>query len=133
MQPRGFTLVGTLTTCTLIAALAAVALPVGQQWLAKSRRGDAVAALGRLQAAQEQHRARHGLYAADLQALRLAATSDQGLYRLSVQPLGDQAYRAVAEPPLGGPQTADRACPKLVLEVTLGAAVRGPSARCWGP
>ncbi len=131
MRARGFTLVGTLTGCTLLTALAAVALPAVQQGLAGARRGDAVAALGRLQAAQELHRARHGLYAAELPALHVPATSDQGLYRLTVQPLGDLAYRAVAEPVPETLQVADRECPRLVLEVTLGSAVIGPSARCW--
>ena len=37
--------------------------------------GDAVAALLRVQIAQESHRAHHGLYAAQLQALRGAAAS----------------------------------------------------------
>ena len=53
--------------------LASVAWPSYQSQLQRGRRADAVAALLRLQLAQEKHRAHHGLYASQLSALRGAA------------------------------------------------------------
>jgi type IV pilus assembly protein PilE len=132
MRARGFTLVEVMTACALAAALAAVALPSYQQSLVQARRGDAVAALGRLQAAQERHRALHGHYASELAALQLGPNSDQGFYRVALRPDGAERYRAVAEPLAGGPQADDRQCPQLVLDVAIGFAQPGPSARCWG-
>ncbi len=131
MRQRGFTVVEVLGACTLAGMLAALALPAWQGTLAKSRRADAVAALGRLQAAQERHRAQHGLYVADLGALGVAARSDQGLYDLAVEPVGAEAYRATASARADGAQAGDAECPRLVIEVDSGFVQQGPSARCW--
>lgn len=131
MRQRGFTLVEVLTACTIAGALVAVAVPAWQGSLVKSRRADAVAALERLQAAQERHRAAHGLYANDFAALRLAAQSEQALYTLSIEPTGADAYRASAIARADAAQAADAECPRLVLDVSGGFAQPGPSARCW--
>lgn len=131
MRPRGFTLVEVMTACALACALAAVALPAYQQSLTNARRGDAVSLLGRLQAAQERHRAQHGLYTADLGALQVGARSDQGFYTVAVELQGAEAYRAVATPAAGSPQAADTQCPVLELAVSIGFAQQGPAARCW--
>lgn len=131
MRQRGFTLVEVLTGCTIAGALVAVAVPAWQGSLVKSRRADAVAALGRLQAAQERHRAAHGLYATDFAALRLAAQSEQSLYTLSIEATGADAYRASAVARADAAQAADAECPRLVLDVSAGFAQTGPSARCW--
>lgn len=120
-----------MTACTLACALAAVAVPSYQQSLTNARRADAVSLLGRLQAAQERHRARHGLYTTDLPALGLGARSDQGFYTLALELQGPEAYRAVAVPAAGSPQAADARCPALELTVSMGFAQQGPSARCW--
>lgn len=131
MRARGFTLVEVMTACALACALAAVALPSYQQSLHQARRGDAVSLLGRVQAAQERHRAQHGFYTADLAALQLGARSEQGFYTLTVELSGPEAYRAVAAPAAGSPQAADARCPTLELSVAIGFAQQGPEARCW--
>ena len=131
MRQRGFTIVEVLGACTLAGVLASVALPAWQGTLLKARRSDAIAALGRLQAAQERHRAHHGLYGSDFAALGVAARSEQGLYELAIEPAGPEGYRASAAARAGGAQAADAECPRLVLEVVSGFVQQGPTARCW--
>jgi type IV pilus assembly protein PilE len=128
---RGFTLVDVLTTCALAGVLAGVAIPSYQSQLVKSRRGDAAAALTRLQAAQERYRSANGFYSATLQPLGLAARSSAGLYELAIETHAPERYRATASAVAGGPQAADGECMQLVLDVTSGFVQSGPSARCW--
>lgn len=131
-RPRGFTLVELCIAMSVAAVLAAVALPSYRGHLLQAGRADAVAALTRLQAAQEQHRSAHGLYAAQLGALRgVGAVSPEGRYTVSMALAGPEGYRATATARDGGPQTGDRECIELTLQVVQGFASPGPSARCW--
>ena len=139
MRPRpshrragGFTLVEVAIAATVAAVLAAVALPSYRSQQLRAGRVDAVAALTRLQAAQEQHRGLHGLYASQLRSLRgVAATSPQGRYGVALVSVSAEGYRATATALPGGPQADDRDCVELTLEVERGFARSGPSARCW--
>jgi len=129
---RGFTLVELCLAATVAAVLAAVALPSYRGQLLQAGRLDAVAALTRLQTAQEQHRAAHGLYALQLGALRgVGSVSPEGRYLVSLAAVGPEGYRATATARPGGPQAADHDCAALTLDVTQGFATPGPSARCW--
>lgn len=127
---RGFTLIECAVVCALVGIVSAIALPSLRGHELRSARVDAVAALTRLQAAQEQHRALHGLYAIDLQALRgVGAASAQGRYAIELAGSGPDGYRAIAR--AQGVQLHDSGCPELTLEVANGFARPGPSARCW--
>jgi type IV pilus assembly protein PilE len=127
---RGFTLVECVVVCAMAAVLAAVALPALRNHTLRAGRLDAVQALTRVQAAQEQHRALHGLYADELGRLRgTAVRSTQGRYTLSLARNGPEAYVATAT--ASGEQAGDRACPALTLEVNQGFPREGPSAACW--
>lgn len=130
---RGFTLLEVLTACTVASVLAAVALPSYQAQMRQAQRSDAVAALQQLQAAQEQYRAHHGLYADSLPALQGVSLgrSAQGHYRLVLQRNEAEAYTARAEALPDSPQAADAACTVLTLSVNAGFSQAGPSARCW--
>lgn len=130
---RGFTLLEVLTACTVAGVLAAVALPSYQAQMRQAQRSDAVAALQQVQAAQEQYRAHHGLYADSLPALQGVpqGRSAQGHYRLVLQRDEAEAYTARAEALPGSPQAADAACAVLTLSVNAGFSQSGPSARCW--
>lgn len=129
---EGFTLVEMLVVMTVAALLAGVALPSFAEHWRQARRSDAVAALTRLQVAQEQYRAAHGVYAPQLSALRgVSGASDQGWYRLTLELAQPQQYRAVAEAVAEGSQAGDGLCARLVLQVTDGLADAGPEPRCW--
>jgi type IV pilus assembly protein PilE len=127
----GFTLVDVLITVAIVGVLAGVALPSYRAQMTKARRSDAVAALTRLQAAQERLRAGQGLYSADLGTLQVAARSAEGLYTLAVELTGPDSYRASATVLAGGAQAGDRDCPQLTLAVNSGFAQVEPNARCW--
>jgi type IV pilus assembly protein PilE len=130
---RGLTLIELVIALAVMALLAALALPAWQNQATQGRRADATGALQRLQMAQERHRAAHGLYAGELQALGAAgaATSAAGLYRIELQPAGADAYMAVARARGDGPQALDNLCAEITLKVDQGFANLGPTARCW--
>ncbi|HMO47097.1 MAG TPA: type IV pilin protein [Rubrivivax sp.] len=131
MRP-GFTVVELCVVLAVAGLLAAAAWPSFHAQLQRGRRADAVAALLRVQQAQESHRAHHGLYAAQLQALRgaAAARSDQGLYDIELSG-GGAGYEARAMARAGGAAASDTRCAPLRLRVHEGIADFAPSAACW--
>jgi type IV pilus assembly protein PilE len=127
---QGFTLVECAVVCAMVGILASIALPSYRDQQLRAQRLDAVEALSRLQNAQEQYRSQHGSYASDWQALRgVSATSSQGHYRLVLASHGPESYRATAQ--ATGPQTQDKACLAISLDMKLGFATTGPSPACW--
>jgi type IV pilus assembly protein PilE len=128
-RARGFTLVDTLIACAVTGVLATVALPSYRGQLVKSRRADAVAALTRVQAAQERLRADQGLYSDRFETLRTGQRSEQGWYALAVELDGADGYRATAT--AVDAQADDTECPRLALVVANGFATIAPTARCW--
>jgi type IV pilus assembly protein PilE len=129
----GFTLVEVAVVLALAALLASAALPSFEAQLQKSRRADAVAALTRVQWAQEQFRAHHGLYAQQLSQLQGAGggVSAEGLYAIELRAVGPTGYVAAARALADRVQSADRACREITLGVHDGQASHGPTARCW--
>lgn len=130
-QPQhGFTLVECVLVCCLTGILATMALLTGQRWELRAGRLDAVDALTRLQSAQEQYRALHGMYSGELSALRsMAPLSRQGRYSLQLQRGDGESYTAVAT--AQGRQKRDDHCPALTLQVDQGYPLVGPDAGCW--
>ena len=126
----GFTFVETMMVCAVVAVLATLAWPSFRGHDFRAGRVDAVAALTRVQMAQEQHRSAHGLYAGDLRALLgTSARSPQGRYAISLAVSGPEAYVASAR--AIGAQAQDPGCATLTLQVKLGFAQTGPDAGCW--
>lgn len=122
--------------CIVLAiagVLASIAWPSLQAQLQRGRRADAVAALMRVQLAQESHRALHGLYAPQLALLRgaSAARSGEGLYDIELLSDGGMHYEARASARAGSVAAGDGACAVLRLQVQDGLAAYAPSARCW--
>ncbi len=127
---RGFTLIEVLTVCVVVAVLAAVALPYYKQRTLHAGRIDGVASLMKIQAAQEQYRSLHGMYANELTALTgTAALSTQGLYRVSLERTSGETYVATAT--AQGRQADDKGCPALTLSVQQGFPSEGPAPECW--
>jgi type IV pilus assembly protein PilE len=126
----GFTLIECAVVCAVVGILASVAVPSYRSQQLRAQRLDAVAALSRLQSAQEQHRNSFGVYASNLQTLRgVAPTSPQGRYTLALSTQGGESYRATAH--AAGAQAQDSACVAITLDVKVGFAQTGPSADCW--
>lgn len=127
---HGTTLVECLLACAVVGVISTLAVGSARQHQLRAGRLDAVDALTRIQLAQEQHRALHGLYSGELAALRsTSAQSRQGLYSLQLQQSAGESYTAVAT--AQGSQSRDSTCPALTLAVDHGAAQVGPSVACW--
>ncbi len=131
-QPRhqGYTLVECLVACAVVGLISTLAVGSARQHQLRAGRLDAVDALTRIQLAQEQHRALHGMYSSELNTLRSAsAQSRQGLYSLQLQRSAGETYVATAT--AQGAQSRDSHCPALTLAVDHGAPQVGPSVACW--
>lgn len=127
---QGSTLVDCLVVLCIVGLMAALAFSSARQHTLRAGRLDAVDALTRIQLAQEQHRALHGMYSAELSALRSAsAQSRQGRYSLQLQRTAGESYTAIAT--ALGKQSGDGDCPALTLAVEHGFPQVGPSAACW--
>jgi type IV pilus assembly protein PilE len=127
---QGFTLIECAVACAMVGILASVAVPSYRSQQLRAQRLDAVAALSRLQSAQEQHRNTHGVYATDLQSLRgMSNTSPQGRYTVALSAQGGESYRATAQ--AAGTQAQDSACVAITLDVKVGFAQTGPTPECW--
>jgi type IV pilus assembly protein PilE len=129
----GFTLVEITITLAVALILASAAWPSQEKSLQRARRADAIAALTRVQFAQEQYRAHHGIYAATLAALQGAASprSPEGLYDVALTDAsGGRVVLAAAARP-DGLQARDADCARLTIRLDQGLADFGPSARCW--
>lgn len=130
-RTNGFTLIELSVALCITVLLLTAAIPAGLDQLARSRRSDAVAALLRVQWAQERHRQSTGHYAQQLNQLAGASAdrSPAGFYRLELRAAGPQAYEAVA---VALPsQARDRACGSLLLRVNGFISERQPSTGCW--
>jgi type IV pilus assembly protein PilE len=129
----GFTLVELCIVLAVAGVLAAIAWPSMREQLLRGRRGDAVAALVRIQMAQESHRALHGHYAPQLGALAGATgtLSREGLYALALRTDTPGGYEARATARDGTAAAGDERCPALVLRVREGVADYAPNRRCW--
>ena len=62
-RSNGFTLIELLVTIAIVGILAAIAVPMFGEQMAKSRRSEAISVLGDLQLRQERYRANHATYA----------------------------------------------------------------------
>lgn len=145
---KGMTLIEVMVVVVIVGILSSIAYPRFQDYLRKTRRSDAHAALQAAMLGQEKHRINHANYA-DTAAMLDAATNPAfarvcvvsagrclsqesryeiqatnataGTFRLTATPLGDQAN--------------DTACPTIWVEQTTtqliyGAGTASPSS-CW--
>src|SRR4249919_3552769 len=97
-RQRGSTLIDVCAACVMGSVTMALALPSYQGYLERTRRGDAVSALQRVQQAQEQFLASHGQYALRMDQLGsdLPESSERGLYRIAMFSDGPDNFEARA-------------------------------------
>lgn len=118
------TLVELMIVMAILAALAAMAWPVFQEAVQRSRRADGMAALTEIMQSQERWRANNPAYQATLADLPGARTvSHDNHYDLSLvvnNATAGSAYTAVATVRSSSPQTSDSRCQVLQLVVNGG-------------
>jgi len=129
----GFTLVEVSVVTAIVGLLAVAGWPGFSDYLTRARRADAVAALTKVQIAQEAFHAHHGLYAGQLSSLvgAAASASPEGRYAIVLRSDGPAHYEALATARADGPMAADAACAVMKLRVQDGLADFGPTPRCW--
>lgn len=137
MRAAGFSLIEIMIVVAIIAILAAIALPSYQAQTKKARRADAIMALEKAAAKQEQYYFQYNQYTDDESRLGGGAASipsPEGNYSVTAALVdGGQGYTLTATPVVGGVQADDSACTQFTL-THLGQRGASPAANtdtCW--
>ncbi len=133
----GFTLIELMITVAVVAILGAIAYPSYQDFVQRSRRQEAKAALADAAAREEKFYLNNKTYTATLGAGGIGMQAAAGEYTIAISaataacPIAT-CYALTAAPTAGGPQTADTKCATLTLNSSgvKGATGTMPNA-CW--
>ena len=127
---RGFTLMELMIGVAILAILTAITYPSYTNSVNKGRRGDATAALLRLQLDQERYRANNLSFAASLANLGWATTnSDKGYYTVAISNANATSFTATAT--ARGAQANDSACRILTVNENGPVAPTNAEKECW--
>ena len=139
----GFTLIEVMVVVAIIGILSAIAYPLYNSQIEKSRRSDARVALLEIAQAQERFFTMNGFYTSNLAQLPIddvlqTGDSEAGYYDIFLEfdPPGDTGtFLVTARPDAAGPQTEDEKCTELTvnhLGVKEGKDSIGKAgAACW--
>ncbi|NVM78934.1 type IV pilus assembly protein PilE [Duganella sp. SG902] len=147
MKPAGFSLMELLVALVIAAILAAYVMPVYQQHIVRTRRGEAQSALLKLMMQQERFHSQHNSYIAfsagstDAEARHFqwwsGASAPTSAYEIEGKAcdgeLISQCVQLVARPgtALVDSRFHDDDCRMLTLTSTGQRIATGPAAGCW--
>ena len=130
-RSSGFTLLELMIAVTIIGILAAIAYPSYTEYVIRSKRADAKAALLKVQLAEEKWRANHTSYTSELgnTGLKLGTASPGGYYTIAISVADASNYTATAVPTF-----TDAKCGTLGINQTGTKTETGSdtAANCWG-
>ncbi len=125
---RGFTLIELMIVVSVIAVLAAIALPAYNDHVRKTRRSEATSGLNQLALLQERWRANRPTYGSITDIGGGGIQSAYYTFRVTVNTA--TAYTMTATPQ--GVQTSDTTCGTLTYAYQAGTVTRTPTtAGCW--
>ena len=135
---RGVTLIELVVVVAIVALLATIALPSYRQFLLRSHRVEAKAALLNVAAAQEKFYLQNNTYTTELadappDGLGLAATTENGYYTIAIGAADADSFTATAT--AAGGQADDTHCANFTIDETgLKTATDSSNAAvtdCW--
>jgi type IV pilus assembly protein PilE len=131
---RGVTLVELMVVLLIAAVLASIAVPSYRQYVLRSNRTEAAAALLNVAAAQEKFYLQNNTYADDTQlatappaGLGLSATTERGYYTIAINAAGAAGFTATAT--AVGSQAADSDCASFTINQA--GTKTATSTGCW--
>ena len=130
-RSRGFTLIELMIVVTVVAILAAIAIPAYSDYITRARRSDAQAAL--LEASQGLERC-YSMYNRFDHAdcpLTVPHDSPDGYYQVTGT-IASNGYTLTATPTSGGPQANDTDCTTLTInQLNQRGATGADVDACW--
>jgi len=136
---RGFTLIELMIVVLVVAVLASIAVPSYRQYVLRTHRTEAKAALLNVAAAQEKFYLQNNTYTTALSAappagLGIAATTRNGYYTIAIGDADATEYSVTAT--ATGTQTQDTACASFAIDSfgVKSATKKGGgdnAAACW--
>lgn len=133
---QGFTLIELMIAVAVIGILIAIAVPAYRDQTTKSRRADAITALEKAAARQEQYYFQYNAYTTTVNNLGGSGgtlSSPEGYYTITVSQTTGQDYTLTASRVMTGPQASDTKCTTFTLD-NLGVKNSTGSAGadiCW--
>ena len=129
---RGMTLIELVVVVSIIALLATIAVPSYRQFLLKSHRAEAKAALLNLAAAQEKFYLQNNTYTTVLTTapptgLGLPATTENGYFTVAIDAANAAGFTATAT--AAGGQAQDSSC--ATFTINQAGARTATSSSCW--
>lgn len=130
----GFTLIEILVVTVIMGILASIAYPSLMGQVRKSRRSDAIAALARVQQAQERWRANNAQYTAtlsNLSSMGAKSVSPDGHYTITLSGASATGYTATATAKSTSSQNSDTPCRTMSVQLGAGGTITYTAATCF--